>query len=143
MESLNTCTLIGRLGADAIKKDLQGGGKVTSFNLATTESYKQQDGTYKDETQWHNVNAWGNSADYASTLKKGDLVCVQGMIKYRKYVDKDGVEKYITDIQASNIKLFKRHTAGTTSAPASAGQQQQQQRQAPAASADVSDDLPF
>lgn len=141
MRSVNSCILVGRLGADQVVKVLGSSNKVATLNVATSDSYKDQSGEWKEDTQWHNVQVWGKSAEYCENLKKGDIVHVEGKIKHRKYNDKDGVEKWVTEIHSYNVQLFDKYKPAGV---APAGQQQPQQRaSAPAAAADQSDDLPF
>lgn len=139
MRSVNSCILVGRLGADPVIKSLSSGNKVATLNVATSDSYKDQSGEWKEDTQWHNVQVWGKSADYCDNLKKGDIVHVEGKIKHRKYDDKQGVEKWVTEIQSYNVQLFDKYKpAGTAST-----QQQQQRPATQQVAADNSDDLPF
>lgn len=115
---INKVTLIGNLGSDPEIKHLESGAMVARLSVATNENYKDKDGNWQKQTEWHNVIAWRELAERADKmLKKGHLVFVEGKISYRKYQDKDGVEKYITDIVASNLRtLEKREGDGSTSA---------------------------
>lgn len=112
----NKVTLIGRLGKDPEIRSLDENTKVARITLATNESYKGKDGEWKDKTEWHNIVAWRGAADRAERqLRKGMLVFVDGKITYRKYQDKDGIERYVTDISAYIIKpLEKLEDAGST-----------------------------
>ena len=105
MNSLrNQVQLLGNLGKDVELKTLQSGSIKASFTLATDESYKDSKGKKVENTQWHNVIAWGKSAELMkSILSKGSKVLVRGKILNRSYDDKDGVKKYITEIQANEF----------------------------------------
>jgi len=83
---INKVTLIGNLGADPEVRRLEGGVAVARFSLATNESYKDKDGNFQTNTEWHNVVVWREAAERAEKmLRKGMLVYVEGKITYRKY----------------------------------------------------------
>lgn len=106
---VNQVFLIGRIGQDPELKQFQGGAELLSFSLATSRKWKNKAGQWEEETQWHRVQAWGKLASiYSSLLNKGDLVNIQGEIKYGKYTGKDGVERYTTDISAQVIKKLSK-----------------------------------
>ena len=106
---INKVTLIGNLGADPEVRTLENGTSVGRFSLATNESYKDKDGNLQTQTEWHNVVVWRELAERSKTmLKKGHAVYVEGKISYRKYTDKDGVEKNLTDIVASTFRLLEK-----------------------------------
>lgn len=100
-QSVNKAILIGRVGKDPTIRDLKNGGKVVSFSLATSESWKDKStGEKVDETSWHNIvifdTRMGEIAE--RSVKKGINVYIEGAIKNRKYTDKEGNEKYVTEI---------------------------------------------
>lgn len=101
--SKNHVTLIGNLGMDPETKVLESGRKLCRFTLATSETYTDAEGQKVNETTWHNVVAWNQTAIFAETLKKGNGVILEGKIVYRAYEDKHGVTKYVTEIIASDI----------------------------------------
>jgi single-strand DNA-binding protein len=104
----NRVQLIGNLGQDPEVKTLESGKKVTNFTMATNESFKTADGTKTEETTWHNIVAWNGLAELSSKyLKKGREVCIEGRISYRTYTDKNGVQKNITEIVATDLVLLK------------------------------------
>lgn len=97
---MNRATLVGRLGADPEIRKTQAGDSVVTLNLATSESWKDRDGNRKEQTDWHRVVIFNKglarvAGDY---LKKGSQCLVEGKIQTRKWTDKDGVEKYTTEI---------------------------------------------
>ncbi len=106
MAGINKVILVGNIGRDPQIYEFEGGNKKISFSLATTESYRDRDGNWQDQTEWHNVVGYRYLAD--KTFAKGDMVYVEGKIKTRKYTDKDGIEKYITEIVADKINILLR-----------------------------------
>lgn len=110
MAGVNKVTLIGHLGKDPEVKYLSESNPVAKFSLATTESYKDKNGEWKDSTEWHNIVAWRYLAEKAEkSLKKGMMVYVEGKITTRTYDDKDGIKRSITEIIASSlVNLTKR-----------------------------------
>ncbi len=110
MNSLkNSVQLLGHIGKDLELINLEKGGKLAKFSLATTEYYKNSNGEKQENTQWHRIIAWGNLAEQMSKfLSKGNEVLIQGKISYGNYEDKDGVTRYTTDIIAREfIKITK------------------------------------
>lgn len=110
---INKVTLIGRVGGDPDVKRLENGTDVARFSLATSDSYKDKNGEFQETTEWHNVVAWRDLAERAEkNLKKGVLVYVEGKVTYRKYKDKEGVEKTVTDIVANAIRTLEKREGG-------------------------------
>lgn len=105
---INKVTLIGNLGGDPEIRTLENGTPVGRFSLATNENYKDKDGNWQTQTEWHNVVVWRDLAERAKNLKKGSAVYVEGKISYRKYTDKDGVEKNLTDIVAATFRMLDK-----------------------------------
>jgi single-strand DNA-binding protein len=108
MASLNKAMLIGHLGADPEMRYLPDGTAVANIRIATTESWKDKStGEKKEATEWHRVNFFGRLAEVVGEyLKKGSLVYVEGKITTRKYTDKEGVEKYSTEIRADQMRML-------------------------------------
>ena len=119
MASVNRAIIIGRMGRDPEVRHTQSGQVVASFSVATDESYKDKSGNKVESTEWHNVTAFGKTAEFvASYLSKGRLVYVAGKIKTEKYTDKQGVEKYATKILADRVQgLDKREEGQQQTAP--------------------------
>ncbi|MFN4253407.1 MAG: single-stranded DNA-binding protein [Saprospiraceae bacterium] len=110
---VNKVTLIGNLGKDPEVRHLDSGIMVASVSLATGENYQDKNGEWQKLTEWHNIVLWRDLADRAEKqLKKGMLVYVEGKISYRKYNDKDGNERYTTDIVASTFRLLEKREGG-------------------------------
>jgi single-strand DNA-binding protein len=105
--SVNKAILIGNVGKDPECKQISN-GTMALFSLATTESYKDKNsGELVKTTDWHRVVCFGKTADVvAKYVKKGSKLYVEGKIKNSKYTDKNGVEKYSTDIQAMSIQML-------------------------------------
>jgi len=105
----NRVQLIGNLGADPEFKEFDSGKAMAKMSLATTETYKNSNGEKINETQWHNVVAWGNTAEIAHKyLKKGNEVAVEGRLQHRSYEDKDGVKKYITEVVVTELLMLRK-----------------------------------
>jgi single-strand DNA-binding protein len=103
----NKVQLIGNLGNNPEVKTFEGGKKIASFSVATNESYRNAKGEKVTETQWHRVVAWGKVAEIAEKyLTKGKEVALEGKLVNRNYTDKDGVKKYITEVQVSELLLL-------------------------------------
>lgn len=109
MNSLrNRVQLIGNLGQDPEIKKTDKGKSVARFTLATTDSYRNSEGQKVEDTTWHNIVAWNGLAEIATKfLKKGKEVAVEGRIAHRAYEDKEGVQKYFTEIVLSDILLLR------------------------------------
>lgn len=106
---INKVTLIGNLGRDPEIRHLEGGTAVTKFSLATNENYRDKTGEWKTETEWHDIVAWRQLAErVAKDLKKGSLVYIEGKITHRKWQDKEGHDRYSTEIVANTIRSLER-----------------------------------
>lgn len=116
MSSLrNRVQLIGRLGAKAEIKRFDDGKIKASLSLATNDFYKNQKGEKVEETTWHNVIAWGKSAEIIEKYTdKGTEIALDGKLTNRSYTDKDGVKKYITEVLVDNLVLLGEKAAVTT-----------------------------
>lgn len=107
MSSLNKVTLIGNLGNDPDVRNTQSGSTVTTISVATTEKWKDKDGNVQERTEWHRVKFFNRLAEIAGEyLAKGSQCYIEGSLRTEKYTDKDGNEKYSTDIIASELKLL-------------------------------------
>ena len=108
MASVNKVIIVGNLGADPETRYLTSGDAVTSIRVATTDRYKdKQSGEMREATEWHSISFFGKLAEIAGQyLKKGSQVYVEGSLRTRKYTDKNGVEKYATDIRADTMQML-------------------------------------
>jgi single-strand DNA-binding protein len=102
--SINKVILVGNVGKDPVVRYFDKGVAKATFPLATSETYTNQQGETVTSTEWHNIVLWRALAEVAEkTVKKGSQVYIVGKIKTRSYVDKDGVNKYITEILADTL----------------------------------------
>ena len=132
---INKVILLGNVGAEPEYRVLDGGAKMATFRLATTERFKKEDGTYNDTTEWHTIVAWKNLADIVDKhIHKGDRLYVEGSIHYRTYTDKENIERKITTITAKEIKML--------SAPSGKSEAPQQVAPAPQPTTQVQPPLP-
>jgi single-strand DNA-binding protein len=167
MASVNKVIIVGNLGRDPEIRYMPSGDAIA--NIAVATSYKSKDkntGEQKEQTEWHRISFFGRLAEIVGQyLKKGSSVYVEGRLQTRKYTDKDGVEKYATDIIAENMQMLGGRQGmggdagmddgGGYESSAPSRPQPQQQRQAPPAPAarpqpkpapnfsDMDDDIPF
>lgn len=141
---LNQIQIIGHLGKDPEVRYLPSGDAVCNFSIATTEKWKDKaTGEAKEQTEWHRISAFGKLAEICSGyLKKGSLAFVQGKIQTRKYTDKDGVEKFSTEIKADTMKMLggKPESQEPRQAPT---EPRQAGAAAPSGFDDMDDDIPF
>lgn len=115
--AVNKVILVGNLGKDPEIKTLDNGTKLASFTLATTESYKDKEGNYQDQTEWHRIVAWRWLADLTEkSLKKGSKVYIEGKLSTRSY-EQDGIQKYTTDIIAREIITMSKGEGSYNSPP--------------------------
>ena len=106
---VNKVILIGNLGRDPEVRHLESGASVAKFSVATNESYQDKNGEWQTLTEWHNVVAWKNLAERAERqLKKGMMVYVEGKLSTRKWQDRDGNDRYSTDVVANTFRLLER-----------------------------------
>jgi len=107
MASVNKVILLGNLGRDPETRYTTGGDAVTNLRIATTEQWKDKSGEKQEKTEWHSVVLFGRTAEIAAEyLKKGRSVYIEGRLQTRKYTDKEGVEKYSTEIVGDRMQLI-------------------------------------
>lgn len=105
----NKVQLIGNLGNAPEIKTLEGGNKLARLSLATNETYKNAKGEKVTETQWHNVIAWGKTAEIVEKyFTKGLEVLIEGKLINRNYTDKDGIKRYVTEVQANDLLILSK-----------------------------------
>lgn len=166
MASVNKVIIIGNLGRDPEIRYMPSGDAVATLAVATTDSWKDKTtGEKKEQTEWHRISFFGRTAEVAGQyLKKGSQVYVEGSLRTRKYTDKDGVEKFATDIRGDTLQMLGSRQGGGGNSGGGDGMDdggyssappQQQQRPAPQAAAprpapkpapnfsDMDDDIPF
>lgn len=107
MSSLNKVMLIGRLGRDPEVKFTSSGTAVCNFSLATSETFKDKSGEKQEKTEWHNVQLWQKLAEIAGEyLVKGSLVFIEGRLQTRKWQDKEGNDRYTTEIVGERMQML-------------------------------------
>jgi single-strand DNA-binding protein len=155
MASVNKVILVGNLGADPETKYLPSGDAVTNIRLATTDRWKDKaSGEMKEATEWHRIAFFGRLAEVAGEyLKKGSQVYVEGRIRTRKWQDKDGQDRYSTEIVADTMQMLgARSGSGEPREPRGGGESMGgRPAEAKAAAAkkpagkfdDMEDDIPF
>lgn len=112
-EMLNKAMLIGNLGQDPETRYTQDGTCVCNIRLATTERYKDRNGQQQERTEWHRVVLWGKLGEIANQyLRKGSRVFIEGRIETRKWQDKEGQDRYTTEIRASEMKMLGGGSGG-------------------------------
>lgn len=106
---INKVTLIGNIGKDPEIRHLENGSVVARFSVATNENYRDKNNEWQKITEWHDVVAWRQLAERAERdLKKGGLVYVEGKLTHRKWQDKEGNDRYNTEIVANVLRSLER-----------------------------------
>ena len=152
MASLNKTILIGHLDRDPENRYLPSGEQVTSIAVATTDRWRDKaTGEQREQTEWHRVSFFGKLAEIAGQyLKKGSQVYIEGRLRTRKYTDKEGIDRYVTEIIGDTMQMLGSKQDGSTQ-PAGAKQTAQRnsyaeatgKRYSPPPSNDPNDDIPF
>ena len=154
MASVNKVILIGNLGRDPETRYMPDGGAVTNVSIATTDVWKDKQGEKQEKTEWHRVAFFGKLAEIAGEyLKKGSQVYVEGRLQTRKWQDKEGQDKYTTEIVADRMQMLgSRQGSGDRereggverpSAGAAAGAKPAAAKGAGSKFDDFEDDIPF
>lgn len=143
--SVNKVILVGRLGADPETRYMPNGDAVTNITLATTETWKNQNGEKQGKTEWHRITFYRNLAEIAGEyLKKGRQAYIEGRLETRDWTDKNGIKRYTTGIIAEKMKMLGDKPAGqdnaTSSQPNNQTSSNAQQSQG---GFDDDDDIPF
>lgn len=148
---INKCILVGNLGADPEVRYSPSGAAVTNIRIATSEVWRdKQSGEQQERTEWHRIVFFGRLAEIAGEyLKKGQQVYVEGRLQTRKWQDRDGNDRFTTEIVANEMQMLGGGRGGSgggsaswdDSAGSQSGGQKQSQQQAPAD--DFEDDIPF
>jgi single-strand DNA-binding protein len=103
----NKVQLIGNLGQDPEIVSLENGSKLAKFSIATSESYKNAQGQKVEDTQWHNIVAWGKTAEIVENfLAKGKQVAIEGKLTHRSYETKEGEKRYITEVRCNELLML-------------------------------------
>lgn len=105
--SVNKCILVGRLGADPELRASQSGNQVANLSLATNHVSYDRDGNKNESTEWHRITFFGRQAEICEQyLRKGSQIYVEGRIQTRKYTDKDGIERYLTEVIGEKLQML-------------------------------------
>ncbi|HET98562.1 MAG TPA: single-stranded DNA-binding protein [Desulfurivibrio alkaliphilus] len=135
---INKAILIGNLGADPEVRYTQSGDAVASFRIATSETWKKPDGSKEEQTEWHRIVAFKRLGEICGEyLSKGSRVYIEGRIQTRKWQDKDGVERYTTEIVAREMKMLSPKGGGGGGYGSQAGEEP------PFPEPSMGDDVPF
>jgi len=143
---INKVILVGNLGADPETRYMPSGSAVTNLSVATSESWKdKQTGEQKDRTEWHKVAMFNRLAEIAAEyLRKGSQVYIEGKIRTRKWQDRDGNDRWTTEIIADEMQMLGGRGGGGGSAPMSSGKDSGPPSAPPQAGPDdFDDDIPF
>lgn len=107
MRCINKVTLLGNIGLQPALRHTGNGTPVTDINVATHTFHKDKEGKWTNRTEWHKIIAWGKLAEHCErNAKKGALILAEGTIQYRKFVDKNGIEKNKAEIVANEIRFL-------------------------------------
>ena len=141
MRGVNKVILVGSVGADPETKSFPNGGSVTQFSIATSESWTDKNtGEKKDQTEWHRITMNNRLGEIAQQyLKKGSKVYVEGSLRTRKWQDKNGQDRYTTEIRGDVMKMLGGKPEGQPQAAAPRQQAPSQQ----SGGMDMDDDIPF
>jgi single-strand DNA-binding protein len=121
MASVNKVIILGNVGRDPESRQMPSGDSICNLSMATTRKWKDKEGEKHEETEWHRVTFFGRQAEIVEEyVQKGDPLYIEGRIKTRKYTDKEGFEKYATEIIATELQLLgsKRDREDRAPAPA-------------------------
>ncbi|TRZ98970.1 MAG: single-stranded DNA-binding protein [Rhodocyclaceae bacterium] len=153
MASVNKVIIVGNLGADPEMRYLPSGEAVANLRVATTDTWKDKEGNKQEATEWHRVSFFGRQAEVCGQyLKKGSQIYVEGSIRTRKWQDKEGQDRYTTEVRGDRMQMLggrqgmgdapPRDSAGGTGGGGNAGNRP---AAAPAGSNfnDFEDDIPF
>ena len=113
MASVNKVILVGNLGRDPEVRYMPDGGAITNVSIATTDTWKDKDGSKQEKTEWHRVVFFSRLAEIAGEyLKKGSQIYIEGRLQTRKWQDKDGQEKYTTEVIAEKMQMLGGRSGG-------------------------------
>jgi single-strand DNA-binding protein len=145
MASVNLAIIVGHLGADPELKYLPNGDAVVNLSVATSEKYKDKSGQLVETTEWHRVSFFGSTAEVCGKyLRKGSLVYIEGSIRTRKYTDKEGIERYTTEIKGSRMKMLGGSSGDGDERPAKRTEARRDVQKPPSPSFDdMDDDIPW
>ena len=142
--TLNKAMVIGRVGRDPEVRYTKSGAAVASLSVATSEAWKDAQGNRKEQTEWHNIVAWGKLATFCEEyIRKGREVYVEGRIQTRDWTDKDNVKHYKTEINAQVIRFVGPRPADDVGPGGQEHEAPKGNANAPDDGAFEDDDIPF
>lgn len=116
MASVNKVILVATLGKDPEVRQAQNGNAICNLSAATSRKYKDAQGEYQEETEWHRISLFGRMAELAGQyLSKGSSVYIEGRLRTRKYKDKDGIDRYVTEIIGEHLQFLDKKPADVRS----------------------------
>ena len=141
MASVNKVILVGHLGRDPEVRYMPDGNAISNISIATSETWKDKSGEKQEKTEWHRIIFFSKLAEIAGEyLKKGSQVYIEGRLQTRKWEDKDGQEKYTTEIVADRLQMLGSRERQSDEAPRP---RQQAPKQSKGSFDDFEDDIPF
>jgi single-strand DNA-binding protein len=146
---VNKVILIGHLGADPETRAMPSGTTVANIRMATTESFKDKSGEWQERTEWHNVALFGRLGEVAGEyLRKGSQVYIEGRLRTRKWQDKQGNDRYSTEIVANDMQMLGGRGGGTGAREGAAAEPRESREQAEPVTSSTErdafdDDIPF
>lgn len=145
MSGVNKVILIGNLGADPNVRATAGGNTVTNLSLATSEKWRdKQSGEMQEKTEWHRVVLFSKLADIAGEyLRKGSKVYIEGQLQTRKWQDRDGNDRYTTEVVGRQMQMLDTRGSGDGSSRPSRSQQPGDPGPQPGDPGQYDDDIPF
>ncbi|MEY2333702.1 single-stranded DNA-binding protein [Acidithiobacillus ferrianus] len=157
MAGVNKVILLGHLGRDPEMRYQPSGGAIANFSIATSETFKDKEGNKQERTEWHRVVLFGRTAEIAGEyLRKGSMAYVEGRLQTRKWTDKEGQERYTTEIVGDRLQLvgarggggggaasFDEEDQSRPSGGSSTAGSSRKNEMPPAPTEDFDDDIPF
>ncbi len=157
MAGVNKVILLGHLGRDPEMRYQPSGGAIANFSIATSETFKDKEGSKQERTEWHRVVLFGRTAEIAGEyLRKGSMAYVEGRLQTRKWTDKEGQERYTTEIVGDRLQLvgarggggggaasFDEEDQSRPSGGGSSAGSSRKNEMPPAPAEDFDDDIPF
>jgi|TARA_B100001250_G_scaffold81449_1_gene67160 single-strand DNA-binding protein len=142
---INKVILVGTLGADPKTSAMPSGSSVTNVSIATNESWKDKEtGEQQDRTEWHRIAFFNRLAEIAAEyLKKGSQIYIEGKLRTRKWQDKDGNDRWTTEIIANELQMLGGRSASIGDVPEEQTNQSEENSSPSSSSEDFNDDIPF
>lgn len=142
---INKVILVGHLGADPDTRYMPSGSAVTNIRLATSEAWKDKtSGEQQERTEWHNVALFGRLAEIAAEyLRKGSQVYIEGRLRTRKWQDKQGNDRWTTEVIANEMQMLGGRSGAAASAPAAMAERTPSPVAQAGSGQDFDDDIPF